>query len=967
MENNDNIIPEAAPSPDIPAAAAAVKKPNPVLRFLSGNWDFILVGLLTAYVWIFCYGPAFTFFLAPVIGMTVLFHRKTIAFFKDFRGQRGGYIIAAFLFPALIMLGAYLIFGVFPVGDMSVLVLDLNGQYVYYHENLWDVCHGNGSFFISWSRNLSGELMGIYAYYLASPFTMIIMLLPRTFMANSLLIMQLCKVGSAGLVFYLYVRRLLTNGYRTEKSNITINSLIFSTLYALMAYMVVQLMDPMWLDGLILLPIICYGIEQLIEEGRKLWVIIPLASMFIANFYIGWMLAIFSIIYFLTYYFALKRDETFRFGDFFKKGVGFAVSGITAAAVSASILLPLYYSLNQGKLEFTTPNYTLKTQFVLGDFFSNLLPKAYDTVRPEGTPVVYCGIIILILVPLFFMNSKISFRTKAGYGALSAVLILSMYLSTVDLVWHGLQVPNWLPYRYSFCLSFALILMAAQAFERLDGVSVKQIGGTFFALMAYILYLDKQEITYLDTMNAIWISLIGVVIYSLMIYTYKKKDSPIAVSIFLMAIIIAEMLDSSYYTVTAIQDDVVYSKYSSYGDYITQGRQIISDLKKKDTGLYRIEKNFHRTVNDAMAFGSYGLSHSSSTLNATVIDMLEDLGFACGGHYIRYKGATPVTDSIFGIKYVIAKDDKVSYTDVVSSTEVKTKSAIDTWSIYNNPDALPIAFMADDSVTNVNVRGMNPFENQNKLLNALISGDSLSEYFRPLEWSDWDKTFENVTSGYYSDHKKYTVTTSGQNAQIMYHLKAQTNDMLYMYFPTVYERKVNVWVNEEFIDTYFEGGNTVILPLGRFEPGQEVNVGLTLVHEKDETLFQDEYFYYFDEALFKEDIEKLKQRPALNISSFTEDHIIGSVDADAEGTLFTTISNEPGWTVFIDGKEAEIIPCVEDALIGIHVPAGHHEIEMKFLPAGFKLGVIISAAGVCFTIILALLERRRRVKLERLL
>ena len=53
------------------------------------------------------------------------------------------------------------------------------------------------AFSYNWSRNLSGEFMGIIGYYLASPFTLIVMLLPEKFMLSSLLIMQLCKVGAA--------------------------------------------------------------------------------------------------------------------------------------------------------------------------------------------------------------------------------------------------------------------------------------------------------------------------------------------------------------------------------------------------------------------------------------------------------------------------------------------------------------------------------------------------------------------------------------------------------------------------------------------------------------------------------------------------------------------------------------------------------------------------------------------------
>ena len=86
-----------------------------------------------------------------------------------------------------------------------------------------------------------------------------------------------------------------------------------------------------------------------------------------------------------------------------------------------------------------------------------------------------------------------------------------------------------------------------------------------------------------------------------------------------------------------------YSKYSSYNRYITLGRETVQAIYDKDSfddsGVYRIEKGHHRTVNDALAMGSFGISHSSSTLNAAPIQFLRKLGFSYGGHYIKYKGS----------------------------------------------------------------------------------------------------------------------------------------------------------------------------------------------------------------------------------------------------------------------------------------------------------------------------------------
>ena len=51
----------------------------------------------------------------------------------------------AFFLPVAVMFAAYAVFGVHPFGDESVLVLDLNGQYVYYYELLHDAFWGERS------------------------------------------------------------------------------------------------------------------------------------------------------------------------------------------------------------------------------------------------------------------------------------------------------------------------------------------------------------------------------------------------------------------------------------------------------------------------------------------------------------------------------------------------------------------------------------------------------------------------------------------------------------------------------------------------------------------------------------------------------------------------------------------------------------------------------------------------------
>lgn len=880
--------------------------------------------------------------------------------------------ILAFFASMIILLVSYCIFGIYPFGKESVLVLDLNGQYVYYFENLRDAFWGNGSFLNSWSRNLNGEIIGMYAYYLASPFTLVVMLLPRSMMTTSLLIMQMLKVGTAAITFCWYLR--------ASKKTAPYTALIFGLMYSLMGYMIVQLMDPMWLDGLIYLPIICRGIEKLIDEKGWLLFIIPLALMFVANFYIGWMIAIFCCFFFLAHYFFMSEETSpFSFKHFVISGLKFASGGIIAAALAAWLLLPLYYSLSLGKFEFSEPNYDFKTQFDFIDFFVNLLPNVYDTCRPEGSPVVYCGVMTILLVPLFFMNNNIKLRKKIGFAVLALTVVLSMYLSTIDLVWHGFQVPNWLPYRYSFTVSFLLLVMAAQAFERIEGITYKEIGGVFVALTAYVFYLDKHDSDRLDIIAAVWFTVIASAIYALLLYAHKKyyKVKPIPIAI--VAFLIIELTITSTYTMYKIDKDVVYSNYDSYNRYITLGRNTVEKIYDMDDApVYRIEKNFHRTVNDPMAFGSFGLSHSSSTLNAAPIQLLRNLGFAYGGHYIKYKGATYITDAIFGIKYVMEKGnaitvdengDKAETPEVAQSKHYNDNLVLangdskEIMYVYENPYALPIGFMADSSIADVSFENWyNPFENQNMMFSALIS-DETQEFYKRI---DVDEVLpENAKPSTYGTHTKYVPRIEGNNSHIEFLFTAPTDDMVYMYFPSQYEREVNLWLNKDFVDYYFEGGKMCIQPLGHFTPGEEQSFIMTITEDNNEVLYRDTYFYYLDEEMFADAVDVLKQNP-LELEHFEEDHLKGTITADEDGIMFTSIAWEPGWTVYVDGVKTEPVKLV-DALIGVPLTAGTHTIEMKFFPEGMKLGFIVSLVGLVTVIVISIYQRKNRtVMLNRL-
>ena len=105
----------------------------------------------------------------------------------------------ALLLPMLALALIYTALSVWPFGDNSVLVLDLNGQYVYYFEAIRDFFRGEQGILYSFERALGGEFLGIVAYYLASPFSFIVALFPEGMITESLYLILLLKCGLSGM------------------------------------------------------------------------------------------------------------------------------------------------------------------------------------------------------------------------------------------------------------------------------------------------------------------------------------------------------------------------------------------------------------------------------------------------------------------------------------------------------------------------------------------------------------------------------------------------------------------------------------------------------------------------------------------------------------------------------------------------------------------------------------------------
>ena len=89
---------------------------------------------------------------------------------------------------------------------------------------------------------------------------------------------------------------------------------MFSTCYALSGYLAAYNWNVMWLDCLILLPLILLGAERLAREGRWVMYTVTLGLCILTNYYISIMICIFLVLYFgmllITEYYTMTEGQS---------------------------------------------------------------------------------------------------------------------------------------------------------------------------------------------------------------------------------------------------------------------------------------------------------------------------------------------------------------------------------------------------------------------------------------------------------------------------------------------------------------------------------------------------------------------------------------------------------------------------------------------------------------------------------
>lgn len=881
--------------------------------------------------------------------------KKRNAFFTDNK-----FILISGLCALAIMLLVYYCYDLLPFGDMTILRMDLYHQYGPLFAEFYDRLTSGGSFLYSWESGLGSSFLGNYFNYLSSPISLIVLLFGHENIPEAISVMILIKSVLSAMAFTYYLKKSFG---RHDASTAA-----FGVLYAFCGYFVAYYWNVMWLDAMYLFPLVILGIERIIKNGKPTLYCIALALTFLTNYYMAYMVCVFSILYFLTFYFSnYPLSEKFdKYPDttgkkpslakrlknsvFFCSGWKFAFYSILAVGLVAIALLPLIEVLSSSSATSGTSPTEYKKYFSVFDFLANHLAATEPTIRSSGTdvlPNVYCGMLTLILVPLYLFCSKIPVREKVAHICLLGVLYFSFDINFLNFFWHGFHFPNDLPYRFSFMYSFVLLQMAFRAFTHLKSFSAKQIVGSGIGVVAFLVLVEKITSKNIDDVSLL-ISLVFAVGYVAILYIFKDKKTAVSVvAVLLLCATLSEIALSNTNKYTMNQSKTNYA--SDYQDF----RELKTQLDAYDGSFYRMELSDLRTRMDPSWYNYNGISVFSSMAYEKTANVQQDVGMF--GNYINsytYNPQTPVYNAMFGLKYLVNNDNSD-----LNSTIYKELFSVGKFTAYENNYALPIAFSCNADVADWESDSADdPFLAQQQWFYLATGVDNV---FRKLEvdYIDYNNVSEFLESDMQSGMIFFSKENANANGGFTLEITPDRTENVYIYLKST--KTDTATVSADLFTKSISTSDGYIADLGLRAAGETIYIDIPIKSGESQGALEF-YAYALDANAFKEGYQTLADDGQFVITSYSDTRLVGTLTADENEIMYTSIPYDENWHIYVDGKRVYSgdILAVSGGLLAFNIGAGTHTITMQYTSAGLQMGSWITIGCIILATFLIICKRR---------
>lgn len=804
---------------------------------------------------------------------------------------------AAFALTAAVLSLIYAVAGLYPFGGRTLAWGDMSQQVVPLLMELKDILEGKAGMFLNLQNAGGMSFWGVFFFFLASPLHFLVAFVekPEVYQLVNLLVWGKLSLAAASSSCF----------FRHEAPRLSFPAqLALSTSYGLCGYGMLYYQNLVWLDALILFPLLMLGFVRLLGDGRSVLFTAMLTITVAVNYYLSYMVLLCLILCGGIFFrLCLPKEER-------GKAAGrLGVSTAAALALTAVVWLP---SLLQCLASARTGGGVVES-IQSGGFWTKLsttLPVLLCTVGAAALPILY---------RLFPHDPK-----ERAVAACWGLTVIPLLIEPVNKLWHTGSYQAF-PARYGYMpVLFGLWFLALglhspreekqehrpQRWRTLCGMLLLPVAAGCYLLLGpyeavsgytHTLWISPEAIGLLSLLWVPCLALLLAVCFNL----HQGGGRKIAGGILLGFCLVQGSVQAGIFI-------------GSAANIPTNSLAVLAAEPPQDEGLYRVKparKFCH--INLLGAAGYPSLNHYTSLTDSRYLAMIKKLGYSAYWMETSACCGTQISDVLLSNKYVLEADLSWSPAAGGNLGYLVPAGAL--------PEELPLG----DRIAA-----------QNQLYRALTGEDAFTPH-------------TPVRGGIREEEGGFYVEPGVLRYEV------DVTEPVRLYFDafdcisTRLREKINdgfsVAVNGQAVmDSYPTQSCNGILDLGSYQ-NERVTVEVTIQKEMGLCSL----------GLWSLDAsapQKLAGALADVDLRWERGKLEGRAQADHGQSLFLSIPRYKGMAVRVDGEEVEP-RVVLDCLMEIPLPEGESKFTVSYIPAGLLPGLLITLGGAGMVLLVFLFRR----------
>lgn len=836
--------------------------------------------------------------------------------------------------------------GIWPFGGNRIDYFDNMQQVAPLYAHLWDFMHGKASLWFDWYTGLGTNVsMSISAFSMLSPFNLLLYLVPRNLILESISILTAVKMVFMSVAMYALLNHKFPKLLYPVKT-------AFAVMYSLCGYVILygSCFTP-WMDIVALFPLLMLALDRLLTTGKKLFYIFMVALSFIINYYLSAMALIYVFLVSGVYILLLCERKAWK-----KHAWNLGIGTAAGMGLSCFVLIPVFMQLSGSQRGNAG-----------GSIVSQYLGWIKGAIVTDGSMaafqrymMLYGLSFVLAVILIGLKKYKEDKKMCRVMACLLGIALLPMFVEGINLMWHFGSY-NGYTLRNGFLIAFTLLCMGAYYAQKMFAdmpLEKKYIKRQIvIALVMCLVYAAGYLLIPQNNEILATIFFVAVFITMFIVYLRKLKEEKDEFNVkSVLAVIAVEVFLGAF----ALIGPPKFYTYEAYqvGDYVQYANEAYEALDIEESATDRIvNPDISLNANYPLILRRGALSSFTAALESDTQTFAKNWGYSKYFLWLLDSGGTVFTNALFHVTEAVNQNDldpalytlEKSYADYdIDSKEAPQEG----YKLYSANYRLPFAMTVASSFASEDLGG-DWVDLHNKFYTAL-SGDKeplVKGMSYSVKKSDTVLEYNTQTSGNAAVYLKI-VDINNRNSD------ANASWLISSMHVYVNDKEVQVPTLGDVENTaYFTDYNNNLLYLGCFD-NESIDIRIE---------YDDPWYLKVSEVSFAQlDMDKMEKlcRAYENTKcdvSYTNDSLTVKLDGSAtKNYALIPVVYSKNWKVSVNGQQVQAKE-IAGLFTGVKLHSGENTITMEFEPQGRKEGLLITLATLLILVVCLVIDHFKKI------